>query len=157
MKVNLIYKKGETNMKNLFLTLTLAVTTMFASAQNFMVVTTYNAAEEGESFEVANLTDNMGIGYAVNEKCIVGLVKNGEDAEGNTSYDLWGRYNWSTEMYISVQAPTEEMMDNLTLGLGYSFNVWKGLAVEPNYTMGLKEDENGERAGSFNLGLAYQF
>jgi hypothetical protein len=49
------------------------------------------------------------------------------------------------------------MMDNLTLGLGYSFNVWKGLAVEPNYTMGLKEDANGEREGTFNLGLAYRF
>jgi opacity protein-like surface antigen len=51
----------------------------------------------------------------------------------------------------------EEMMDNLTVGLGYSYNVWKGLNVEPNYSMGLKEDENGERAGSFNLGLSYKF
>ena len=157
MKVNLIYKKGETNMKNLFLTLTLAVTTMFASAQNFMVVTTYNAAEEGESFEVANLTDNMGIGYAVNDKCIAGIVRAGEDAEGETSYDLWGRYNWNANMFVSVQAPTEEMMDNLTVGLGYSYDVWKGLCVEPNYSMGLKEDENGEREGSFNLGLSYKF
>ena len=51
----------------------------------------------------------------------------------------------------------EEMMDNLTVGLGYSFNAWKGLYVEPNYSMGLKEDENGEREGTFNLGLAYRF
>ena len=144
-------------MKNLFLTLTLAVTTMFASAQNFMVVTTYNAAEEGESFEVANLTDNMGIGYKIGDTYVVGLVKNGEDAEGNTNYDLWGRYNWNANMYVAVQAPTEEMMDNLTIGLGYSFAVWNGLHVEPNYSMGLKEDENGEREGSFNLGLAYRF
>ena len=41
--------------------------------------------------------------------------------------------------------------------LGYSFNAWKGLYVEPNYSMGLKEDENGEREGTFNLGLAYRF
>ena len=130
---------------------------MFASAQNFMVVTTYNAAEEGESFEVANLTDNMGIGYKIGDTYVVGLVKNGEDAEGNTNYDLWGRYNWNANMYVAVQAPTEEMMDNLTIGLGYSFAVWNGLHVEPNYSMGLKEDENGEREGSFNLGLAYRF
>ena len=58
---------------------------------------------------------------------------------------------------VSVQAPTEEMMDNLTVGLGYSYDVWKGLCVEPNYSMGLKEDENGEREGSFNLGLSYKF
>ena len=144
-------------MRNLFLTLTLACATMFASAQNFMVVTTYNAAEEGESFEVANLTDNMGIGYKIGDTYVVGLVKNGEDAEGNTNYDLWGRYNWNANMYVAVQAPTEEMMVNLTIGLGYSFAVWNGLHVEPNYSMGLKEDENGEREGSFNLGLAYRF
>ena len=141
----------------MFLTMALAFVTMFASAQNFMVVTTYNAAEEGESFEVANLTDNMGIGYKIGDTYVVGLVKNGEDAEGNTNYDLWGRYNWNANMYVAVQAPTEEMMDNLTIGLGYSFAVWNGLHVEPNYSMGLKEDENGEREGSFNLGLAYRF
>ena len=144
-------------MKNLFLTLALGFATLFASAQNFMVVTTYNAAEEGESFEVANLTDNMGIGYKIGDTYVVGLVKNGEDAEGNTNYDLWGRYNWNANMYVAVQAPTEEMMDNLTIGLGYSFAVWNGLHVEPNYSMGLKEDENGEREGTFNLGLAYRF
>ena len=47
-------------------------------------------------------------------------------------------------------------MDNLTIGLGYSYNVWKGLCIEPNYSMGLKEDEAGEREGSFNIGLSYK-
>ena len=37
------------------------------------------------------------------------------------------------------------------------YDVWKGLHVEPNYSVGLKEDENGEREGSFNLGLSYEF
>ena len=60
-------------------------------------------------------------------------------------------------MYVSVQAPTEEMLDNLTVGIGYSYDVWKGLHVEPNYSIGLKEDENGERDGSFNIGLSYKF
>ena len=59
--------------------------------------------------------------------------------------------------YVSFQAPTEEMMDNMTIGLGLSYNVWKGLNVEPNYSMGLKEDENGDREGTFNLGLSYKF
>ena len=94
-------------MRNLFLTLTLACMTMFASAQNFMVVTTYQAAEEGESWEMSSLTDNMGIGYKFNDNMVVGLVKNGEDAEGDANYDLWGRYNWNANMFVSVQAPTE--------------------------------------------------
>ena len=59
-------------------------------------------------------------------------------------------------LYLSAQAPTEEMMDNLTIGIGYSYGVWKGLCIEPNYSMGLKEDEAGEREGSFNIGLSYK-
>ena len=134
-----------------------AFSTLIASAQ-FMVVTTYNAPEEGAEWEMTSLTDNMGIGYALNNgKCVVGLVKAGEDSLGDTSYDLWGRYNWNENMYVSVQAPTEEMMDNLTIGVGYSYDVWKGVCIEPNYSMGLKEDEAGEREGSFNLGLSYKF
>ena len=144
-------------MRNLFLTLTLACATLFAGAQNFMVVTTYNAPEDGADFELSSLTDNMGIGYKINDTWTVGLIAAGEDSVGDKNYDLWGRYNWNANMYVSVQAPTEEMMDNLTVGLGYSFNAWKGLYIEPNYSMGLKEDENGEREGTFNLGLAYRF
>ena len=144
-------------MKKLILTMAVvAFTTLFASAQ-FMVVTTYNAPEDGAEWEMTSLTDNMGLGYAVNDTWTVGLIKAGEDSLGDASYDLWGRYNWNENVYVSVQAPTEEMMDNLTLGLGYSYNVWKGLSVEPNYSMGLKEDEEGEREGSFNLGLSYKF
>ena len=134
-----------------------AFSTLIASAQ-FMVVTTYNAPEDGAEWEMTSLTDNMGIGYTLNNgKCVVGLVKAGEDSLGDASYDLWGRYNWNQNMYVSVQAPTEEMMDNLTVGLGYSYNVWKGVCIEPSYSMGLKEDEDGEREGSFNLGLSYKF
>ena len=144
-------------MKKLILTMAVvAFTTIFASAQ-FMVVTTYNAPEDGAEWEMTSLTDNMGIGYAVNDAWTVGLIKAGEDSLGDASYDLWGRYNWNKNVYVSVQAPTEEMMDNLTVGVGYSYNVWKGLNVEPNYSMGLKEDEEGEREGSFNLGLSYKF
>ena len=145
-------------MRNLFLTLTLAFATMFASAQNFLVVTTYVAAEEGAEWEASSLIDNMGIGYAINDKWTVGLITAGEDSLGETNYDLFGRYNWNANTYISVQAPTENTTDNLTVGVGYSLVVWKGLAVEPNYSIGLKEDETtGERDGTFNLGLSYRF
>ena len=144
-------------MKKLFLTMAVAFSTLIASAQ-FMVVTTYNAPEDGAEWEMTSLTDNLGVGYTLNNgKCAIGLMKAGEDSLGDASYDLWGRYNWNQNMYVSVQAPTEEMMDNLTVGLGYSYNVWKGVCIEPNYSMGLKEDDNGEREGSFNLGLSYKF
>ena len=144
-------------MKKLFLTIAVAFSTLIASAQ-FMVVTTYNAPEDGAEWEMTSLTDNLGVGYTLNNgKCVIGLMKAGEDSLGDASYDLWGRYNWNQNMYVSVQAPTEEMMDNLTVGVGYSYNVWKGVCIEPNYSMGLKEDDNGEREGSFNLGLSYKF
>ena len=134
-----------------------AFSTLIASAQ-FMVVTTYNAPEDGAEWEMTSLTDNLGVGYTLNNgKCVIGLMKAGEDSLGDASYDLWGRYNWNQNMYVSVQEPTEEMMDNLTIGVGYSYNVWKGVCIEPNYSMGLKEDDNGEREGSFNLGLSYKF
>ena len=143
-------------MKKVFLTTIVVLSALVASAQ-FMVVTSYNAPEDGAEWEMTSLTDNMGIGYAVNDTWTVGLISAGEDSLGDASYDLWGRYNWNKNVYVSVQAPTEDMMDNLTVGVGYSYNVWKGLNVEPNYSMGLKEDENGEREGSFNIGLSYKF
>jgi opacity protein-like surface antigen len=140
-------------MKKLILTSAVALMTLVASAQ-FTVVTTYDGDQEETMDKV---TQNFGIGYAVNDTWTVGFIQNGEDAEGETVYDLWGRYNLKGDAYVSLQAPTEETLDNLTVGIGYSFNVWKGLNVEPNYSMGLKEDENEEREGTFNLGLSYKF
>ena len=134
-----------------------AFSTLIASAQ-FTVVTSYVAPEDGAEWEMSSLTDNLGIGYSLNGgQYIVGLVKAGTDSLDEATYDLWGRYNLKNSLYVSVQAPTKEMLDNLTVGLGYSYNVWKGLCIEPNYSMGLKEDEDGEREGSFNIGLSYKF
>ena len=141
-------------MKKLILTFAVAISTLFASAQNFMVVTTYDGDQEETMDKVSQ---NLGFGYALNNTWTLGLIQAGEDIDGEMTYDLFGRYNWNKDMYVSFQAPTEETMDNLTVGLGYSYNVWKGLNVEPNYSMGLKEDEDGEREGTFNLGLSYKF
>ena len=140
-------------MKNLIMTLAVAILTTFAASAQFMVVTTVNTPDSdmNEEWGTTNFTDNIGIRYIYNDKCVAGIVKSGED------YDLWGRYLWNANLFVSVQAPTEELLDNLTVGLGYSFDVWKGLHVEPNYSMGLNEDENGERDGTFNLGLSYKF
>ena len=134
-----------------------AFSTLIASAQ-FTVVTSYVAPEDGAEWEMSSLTDNLGIGYALNSgQYTVGLIKAGTDSLDEATYDLWGRYNLKNSLYVSVQAPMEEMMENLTVGIGYSYAAWKGLCIEPNYSMGLKEDEDGEREGSFNIGLSYKF
>mgnify|MGYP006409804281 FL=1 len=127
----------------------LAFVTMFASAQ-FMVVTTIDQPEEGADWEMSNITDNIGIGYQLNDAITLGVVKNGED------YDVWGRYKINF-LYISVQAPTEDAANNLNVGVGYSLKVWNSLYLEPNYTMPLNEDSEGNREGELKIGVAYRF
>jgi len=141
-------------MKKLILTFAVAISTLFASAQNFTVVTTYDGDQEETMDKVSH---NLGFGYALNNTWTLGLIQAGEDVDGEMTYDLWSRYNMKNNLYVSAQAPTEETMDNLTVGLGYSYNVWKGLNIEPNYTMPLKDNEDGDREGTFNLGLSYKF
>jgi len=135
-------------MKKMFLTMTLALVTMFASAQ-FMVITTVEQPADDAEWGMSNFTDNLGIGYQLNEKITVGAVRSGED------YDLWGRYQLQMG-YLSVQAPTEEMTDNLNVGVGYSLKVWNNVCIEPSYSMPLKEDGEGNREGAFKLGIAYR-
>ena len=132
-------------MKKMFLTMTLALTTMFASAQ-FMVITTIDQPEEGAEWEMSNITDNMGIGYVLNDKMTVGVVKNGDD------YDVWGRYNINS-MYVVVQAPTDSITDAANIGVGYSLNVWDKLYLEPSYSMPMKDNSGG----TFKVGVAYRF
>ena len=143
-------------MKKLFLTAVVALSTLVASAQ-FMVVTTYdNDLEENAD----KITANMGIGYMVNDAFTVGLAKNGLAAEGeDDTYNIWARYNIAQVegAYASLQMPTEDGSDNMQIGIGFAFNVWNGLYVEPNYSMPTSEDDNGDREGSFNFGLSYRF
>ena len=129
----------------MFLTMALAFVSIFASAQ-FMVVTTIDQPEEGAEWEMSNITDNMGIGYQLNDKITVGIVKNGED------YDVWGRYNINS-MYVVMQAPTDSITDAANIGVGYSLNVWDKLYLEPSYSMPMKENSGG----TFKVGVAYRF
>ena len=139
-------------MNKLFLTMTLAFCTMRASAQ-FSVLTTVTEGSDSSW----NITDKLGVGYQVNEKLMVGLTMDGED-----KYELLGRYSlmngiWGMCAY-SYDADSEaELMDKVNVGVGYSFNVWNNLYVDPNYTMPAKADENGEREGSLNLSVSYKF
>ena len=141
-------------MKKLFLTGVVALCTLVASAQ-FMVVTTYDGDQE-ESMD--KISANVGIGYMVNDMITVGLANGGEDAAGEGTYDIFARYNISQMegAYASLTMPGDDAED-MSIGVGFAFNVWNGLYVEPNYTMPTSEDADGNREGSFNFGLSYRF
>ena len=143
-------------MTKLFLTMTLAFCTMIASAQ-YSVLTTVTSVEDEAGETTYNATDKLGVGYQVNEKLLVGLTLDGED-----NYELLGRYSlmngiWGTCVYNYAKDSEAELMDKVDVGVGYSWNVWKGLSIDPNYTMPLAEDEAGEREGSLNLSVSYKF
>ena len=143
-------------MKKVFLTMTLAFATMIASAQ-YSAMTTVTSVEDEAGETTYNVTDKLGVGYQVNEKLMVGLTMDGED-----NYELLGRYSlmngiWGTCVYNYAKDSEAELMDKVDVGVGYSWNVWKGLSIDPNYTMPLAEDEAGEREGSLNLSVSYKF
>ena len=141
-------------MKKLLLTAAVAFSTLVASAQ-FMVVTTYDGDQE-ESMD--KISANMGIGYMVNDMITVGLANGGDDAAGEGTYDIFARYNIAQVegAYASLTMPGDDAED-MSIGVGFAFNVWNGLYVEPNYTMPTSEDAEGNREGSFNFGLSYRF
>jgi hypothetical protein len=129
-------------MKKTILTTVIALFCLSASAQ-YRVMSNVNEPTDNESWGIENFTDNIGVGYQVNNEVMIGVMQNGDD------YDFVARYNVSDNLYLSAQMPTENSVDNMTLGVGFSINVWNSLYVEPNYTR--KDDE-----GSFNIGLSYK-
>ena len=138
-------------MNKLFLTMLFAFSTMLASAQ-FVGLTTLNEGTDS----TWNVTDKIGIGYVVNEKLMVAATMDGEDA-----YELIGRYDmynglWATCIYNHGNDSLAEMKDKLELGVGYSYNVWRDLYVDPYYVMPLKKDAEGNREGQFRLGISYK-
>ena len=139
-------------MNKLFLTMLFAFSTMIASAQ-FVGLTTLNEGTDS----TWNVTDKIGVGYDLNEKLMVAITMDGED-----KYELLGRYAlmngvWGTCVYNYMADSETELMDNIELGLGYSFKVWDNLYIDPNYIMPAKADEAGEREGSLNLSVSYKF
>ena len=142
-------------MKKVFFTAALAMTTLFASAQFMVVTTVSDQSEDADGFEMEQLTDQIGLGYMLNDNFTVGIQRTGEDDNGDTTYDMWARYNFGDNMWAVVKAPSEEASDNLSVGVGYSLNVWNSVYVEPSYTMSMADDSDDE--GTLNLGLAWRF
>ena len=126
-------------MKKIFLTLAICFTTLLASAQ-FSVVSTMEKPAEGETWDLSNLTNNMGVGYQVNDEIMVGATKSGEN------YDLFARYSMGN-FYIVGEMDSN---DELNWGVGCSIKFWNELYIEPNYML---DDDEGE----FVIGMAYRF
>ena len=143
-------------MKKVLFTAALAMTTLFASAQFMVVTTVTEASDEAENgFEMEQITDKIGLGYMLNDNFTVGVQRTGEDDNGDTTYDMWARYNFGNDLWAVVSAPSEEASDNMSVGIGYSLNVWKAVYVEPSFTMSMADDSDDE--GTLNLGLAWRF
>ena len=137
-------------MTKLFLTMTLAFSTMIASAQ-FSALTTISEATDS----TWSVTDKLGVGYQLNEKLMLGFALDGED-----KYEVFGRYSLAPNCWAYGSYDTEgegEFIDRLDLGVGYSYNVWNNFYVEPNYTISMEKNDEDEYEGKLNLGLSYKF
>ena len=126
-------------MKKIFLTLAICFTTLLASAQ-FSIVSTMEKPAEDDTWGLSSLTNNIGVGYQVSDKIMVGATKSGDN------YDLFARYSMGN-FYIVGEMDSN---DELNWGVGCSIKFWNELYIEPNYMM---DDEEGE----FVIGMAYRF
>ena len=134
-------------MKKVFFTIALCCAALIGSAQ-FTIVSSMSSPDEGDSWEISNFTNNIGIGYSLNDKTMIGTVRNGDN------YDVFARYNTGFG-FLCIESPTNNMSDNMDVGYGMYINIYDNLSVNPMYMIPLNEDENGNREGGFSIGLSY--
>ena len=135
-------------MKKLVLTAVLAISTLVASAQ-FTLVSHVSSPSDGDSWGVSNFTNNWGVGYNLSDNTLIGVYKNRDN------YDVFARQNIGIG-FLCLETPTSDAADNMRIGYGITWGVWKNLSVNPMYTVRIKEDEDGNRDGGFKLGLSYK-
>ena len=136
-------------MNKLFLTMLFSVATIIASAQ-MTVMTTVTEVEDEYNF-----TDNLAVGYNVSDILMLGLEMDGED-----NYEVMARYAFADNCWAYGSFDTEgegEYVDRLDLGVGYSFNIWQGLYIDPNYTVSMKKNSDDEYEGKLNFTISYKF
>ena len=136
-------------MNKLFLTMLFSVATIVASAQ-MTVMTTVTEVEDEYNF-----TDNLAVGYNVSDILMLGLEMDGED-----NYEVMARYTFADNCWAYGSFDTEgegEYVDRLDLGVGYSFNIWEGLYIDPNYTVSMKKNSDDEYEGKLNFTISYKF
>ena len=129
-------------MKKSILTTVIALLCFSASAQ-LRVMSNIEQPADSESWAVESFTNSIGVGYDLNDKVMVGMQQNGDE------YDFIARYNLTSSLYLSAQMPTEDAVENISMGVGFSMRIWNSLYIEPNYT-------NQGEEGSFNVGLSYK-
>jgi hypothetical protein len=126
-----------------------SVATIIASAQ-MTVMTTVTEVEDEYNF-----TDNLAVGYNVSDILMLGLEMDGED-----NYEVIARYAFADNCWAYGSFDTEgegEYVDRLDLGVGYSFNIWQGLYIDPNYTVSMKKNSDDEYEGKLNFTISYKF
>jgi hypothetical protein len=136
-------------MNKLFLTMLLSVATIVASAQITIISTVTEVDDE------YNFTDNLAVGYNINNMLMLGLEMNGEE-----NYNVMARYSFADNCWAYGSYDTEaegELIDKLNLGVGYSFNVWQGLYIDPNYTVSMMKNSEDEYEGKLNFTVSYKF
>ena len=136
-------------MNKLFLTMLFSVATIVASAQ-MTVMTTVTEVEDEYNF-----TDNLAVGYNVSDILMLGLEMDGED-----NYEVMARYAFADNCWAYGSFDTEgegEYVDRLDLGVGYSFNIWQSLYIDPNYTVSMKKNSDDEYEGKLNFTISYKF
>ena len=136
-------------MNKLFLTMLLSVATIVASAQITIISTVTEVDDE------YNFTDNLAVGYNINNMLMLGLEMNGEE-----NYNVMARYSFANNCWAYGSYDTEaegELVDKLNLGVGYSFNIWEGLYIDPNYTVSMMKNSEDEYEGKLNFTVSYKF
>tara|TARA_R100000664_G_C2748906_1_gene136321 strand:- start:1138 stop:1542 length:405 start_codon:yes stop_codon:yes gene_type:complete len=132
-------------MKKGFITICLICAALIGSAQITMV-STIDAPSDNEGWELSNFTKKIGFGYSLNDNTMIGAVKNGED------YDVFARHNMGFG-FLCLDAPTEDMIDNMQIGYGMNVSIINNLYFTPRYMISLKDGDN--RDGKFSIGLTY--
>jgi len=161
-------------MKKVLLTTAIILCGMCVSAQDFLV-TVGIEKDANDEYSTESLTNNLGFGYGVTDKILVGLTMTDAtndslpDAAGTIAstveaeMQLFARYYHTENLFLSVTTPwgaeTEGVSvgDMMRLGAGYSVNVWNSVNVEAGYSMLMSADANDDRKGAFKLGLSMTF
>mgnify|MGYP003638212569 FL=1 len=114
-------------MRNLLMTIALAVITIAASAQT-----------KGDWYvgtgDVANVawTDwslAPTVGYGVTDNLMIGMSAAQADSTADLDLDFHARYFWKG--YFAYVATDGLSTDNMSLGLGKMFTIHKGVFVDP--------------------------
>ena len=94
------------------------------------------------------------LGYGVTDKLMVGLNLSQVDSTADLMIDLHARYFMTLgghDVYAYASAPGLET-DNLSLGLGKMFTLYKGVYVDPKIVYNL-----GEKTTNMMLGFGLKF